>query len=137
MLFSSSFFLAYFLPVFFTVYFLLPQALKNYYIVLASIYFYAWGAPQFVFILLATIIFNFVFAHLIVRTEGRKKKTLLIFSVLVNIALLLFFKYANFFVDNANALAEAVGLHAHSFMRIALPIGISLFTFHQLCFIID
>ncbi len=137
MLFSSSFFLAYFLPVFFTVYFLIPEGLKNYYIVLASIYFYAWGAPQFVFILLGTIVFNFIFAHLIVRTEGRKKKMLLIFSVLVNVGLLLFFKYANFFVDNVNALAEAMGMHAHSFMRIALPIGISFFTFHQLSFIID
>jgi len=137
MLFSSTFFLVYFLPVFFTIYFLLPVSLKNYFIVVASILFYAWGAPQFVFILLGTVIFNFVLAHLIVRTESRKKRLLLIFSVIVNVCLLLFFKYANFFVDNVNVLLQALHIDAVGFMKIALPIGISFFTFHQLSFIID
>jgi len=137
MLFSSTFFLIYFLPVFFSIYFVLPQSLKNYYIVLTSILFYAWGAPQFVFILLGTVVFNFGLAHIIVRSEARKKRLLLIFSVLVNLGLLLFFKYANFFIDNVNALFLAMGMHPFSFMRIALPIGISFFTFHQLSFIID
>jgi alginate O-acetyltransferase complex protein AlgI len=137
MLFSSTFFLIYFLPVFFTIYFLLPQALKNYFIVLASALFYAWGAPQFVYILLSTVIFNFVFAHLIVRTTSNRKRYLLWVSVIVNLSLLLFFKYANFFVENVNAILETAGLHPYSFTRIALPIGISFFTFHQLSFIID
>lgn len=137
MLFSSTFFLVYFLPFFFTLYFILPQSLKNYYIVLASILFYAWGAPQFVFILLSTIVFNFGFAHLIVKAVGKRKKTLLLVSVIVNVGLLLFFKYANFFIDNVNSVLEAIGIQALSFTRIALPIGISFFTFHQLSFIVD
>lgn len=137
MLFSSTFFLVYFLPIFFTLYFIIPQGLKNYYIVLSSVLFYAWGAPQFVFILLSTVIFNFGFAHLIVKAEGRRKKTFLIISVVVNVGLLLFFKYANFFVDNMNSLLGVAGIQALSFTRIALPIGISFFTFHQLSFIID
>ncbi|MCW3103491.1 MAG: hypothetical protein JWO09_1931 [Bacteroidetes bacterium] len=137
MLFSSTFFLVYFLPVFFTIYFLLPLWLKNYFIVFASILFYAWGAPQFVFILLGTVLFNFALAHLIVRSSGRRKRMLLIFSVIVNVCLLLFFKYANFFADNVNVLLQAMDVNAIDFMRIALPIGISFFTFHQLSFIID
>lgn len=137
MLFSSTFFLVYFLPVFFSIYFIIPPALKNYYIVFASVLFYAWGAPGFVFILLSSVVINFVLAHLIVRTESRKKKTLLFFSVALNLSLLLFFKYANFFVDNVNNLFEASGAKPFSFASIALPIGISFFTFHQLSFIID
>jgi alginate O-acetyltransferase complex protein AlgI len=137
MLFSSTFFLIYFLPVFFTIYFLIPQGFKNYFIVLGSLLFYAWGAPQFVFILLGTIVFNFVFAHLIVKTKDKKQKLLLIVSVLVNLGLLLFFKYANFFIENVNVLFQSVGIHSLNVVRIALPIGISFFTFHQLSFIID
>lgn len=137
MLFSSTFFLVYFFPVFFTIYFLTPESAKNYIIVLASILFYAWGAPQFILILLATVIFNFVLAHLIVRTEGHKKRSLLVFSVILNVALLLFFKYANFFMENVNALLQLTNHTAIEFTRIALPIGISFFTFHQLSFIID
>jgi alginate O-acetyltransferase complex protein AlgI len=137
MLFSSTLFLIYFLPVFFTIYFLIPESWKNYFIVFASLCFYAWGAPQFVFILISTILFNFILAHLITRREGRKKKTLLMFSVLVNVSLLLFFKYANFFVDNVNLLLHAANSATIDFIKIALPIGISFFTFHQLSFIID
>lgn len=137
MLFSSTFFLIYFLPVFFSIYFILPQAYKNYFIVLASILFYAWGAPEFVFILLSSIVSNFILAHLIVRTEGSKKKTILFFSVIINLSLLLFFKYANFFVDNVNVLFQGVGINSVNIAKVALPIGISFFTFHQLSFIID
>src|ERR1700744_2571584 len=101
MLFSSTFFLVYFLPVFFTIYFLLPVFLKNYFIVFASILFYAWGAPKFVFILMGTIAFNFYAAHLIVKLkEDKRKKYFLIFSVIINLSFLLYFKYANFFIDN-------------------------------------
>ena len=138
MLFSSTFFLVYFLPIFFTIYFLLPISIKNYFIVLSSLLFYAWGAPQFVFILLCTIIFNFYAAHILVRLkETKQRKSLLIFSVIINLALLLYFKYANFFVDNANVFLNHFKIQSINILRIALPIGISFFTFHQLSFIID
>jgi alginate O-acetyltransferase complex protein AlgI len=138
MLFSSTFFLLYFLPVFFTIYFLLPLAVKNHFIVFASILFYAWGAPQFIFILLGTIIFNFVVAHLIVGLREKKLQTrLLVFSIIVNLAFLVYFKYANFFVNNVNVLLESVGIKAMNLLNVALPIGISFFTFHQLSFVID
>src|SRR6185312_53817 len=132
MLFSSTFFLIYFLPIFFTIYFLLPVFFKNYFIFFASILFYAWGAPQFVFILLGTIVFNFGAAHLLVRfKEHKSQKKLLIFSIIVNLSFLLYFKYANFFVENVNVLLGALNVHAINVLRIALPIGISFFTFHQ------
>ena len=138
MLFSSTFFLIYFLPIFFTIYFLLPTFLKNYFIVFASMFFYAWGAPKFIFILLGTIGFNFCAAHLIIKLkEIKSKKTLLILSVIVNLSFLLYFKYANFFVENTNVLLNSLGVHSLSVLHIALPIGISFFTYHQLSFIID
>lgn len=138
MLFSSTLFLLYFLPFFFTLYFVLPVKMKNYFIVLASILFYAWGAPKFIFVLLGTIIFNFAIAHLMVSLkENTLQKKLLIFSVLVNVSLLLYFKYANFFIDNVNLLLQSWRVEPISFLPIALPIGISFFTFHQLSFIID
>src|ERR1700752_534835 len=124
MLFSSTFFLIYFLPVFFTIYFLLPVFLKNYFIVFASILFYAWGAPKFVFILLGTILFNFLVAHLIIRLKEKKsQKRLLFVSVIVNLSFLLYFKYANFFVENVNVILGALGLHSLAILHVALPIG--------------
>ena len=102
MLFSSTFFLLYFFPVFFTIYFIIPSGWKNYFIVFSSLLFYAWGAPLFVFVLLATIIYNFYTAHIIYSSSGKKSKHLLTFSVIINISLLLYFKYANFFIDNTN-----------------------------------
>ena len=138
MLFSSTFFLIYFLPVFFTIYFLLPTFLKNYFIVFASILFYTWGAPKFIFILLGTIVFNFCIAHLTIKLkEDKSKKLVLFFSVIVNLSFLLYFKYANFFVENTNILLKALGVHSLAVLHVALPIGISFFTFHQLSFIID
>ncbi len=138
MLFSSTFFLLYFLPVFFTIYFILPVFLKNYFIVFASILFYAWGAPKFIFILLGTVVFNFFSAHIMIRLkENRSQKQLLVFSVLVNLSLLLYFKYANFFIDNTNTALEHFHVHSLTILYVALPIGISFFTFHQLSFIID
>ncbi len=138
MLFSSTFFLIYFLPVFFTVYFFLPSFLKNYFIVFASLVFYIWGAPQFVFVLLATIIFNFCFAHLIFREQKKRNKLIfLAFSIIVNLSLLFYFKYANFFIENINTLLSSLNMSTLHVLKIALPIGISFFTFHQISFIID
>jgi alginate O-acetyltransferase complex protein AlgI len=138
MLFSSTFFLIYFLPFFFTIYFLLPIFFKNYFIVFASILFYAWGAPQFIFVLLGTIIFNFCVAHLTIKLkEDKSKKLLLIFSVIINLSFLLYFKYANFFIENANVLLKNLGVQSLTVLHVTLPIGISFFTFHQLSFIID
>lgn len=137
MLFSSTFFLLYFLPVFLTIYFVLPNTVKNYYIVFASILFYAWGSPLFVFALSGAVLIDFTLAHLIHKNEGKKRKIYLFIGVMFNVSVLLYFKYFNFFMDNFNEVLEDTGLRTFSFLRVGLPIGISFFVFHELSYIID
>lgn len=137
MLFSSVLFLLYFLPVFLAIYFILPAKLKNYFILVASILFYAWGSPKFVWILSAAVIFDFLIAHLIHKSEGPQRKIILFFGVAVNVCMLLYFKYFNFFIENINALLYTVGIQQVNFTRVVLPIGISFFVFHEISYIVD
>jgi alginate O-acetyltransferase complex protein AlgI len=137
MVFSSSIFLLYFLPVFLLIYYILPNRFRNLFAVAASIFFYAWGAPRLILLVIASIIFDFYIVHFIHTSRDRKRKALLAFAVAVNVGMLLYFKYANFFVDNLNDLIAPFGSVPISIARIALPIGISFFTFHKLSYIID
>jgi alginate O-acetyltransferase complex protein AlgI len=116
---------------------MLPQKLRNYFITLSSIAFYVWGAPKYFSILAFSILFDFLMAKQIAKYEGRNKKLLLAFSVCVNIGLLLYFKYANFFIDNVNASLTSMGVENIKWVAVALPIGISFFTFHELSYVID
>lgn len=138
MIFSSTLFLLYFLPVFLFFYHIVHEKLKNYVILLASIIFYAWGAPKFVFVILGSTISTFYFVHLISKTEIKRKKNILLFiSVFINLGLLLYFKYANFFVDNVNSIVSSLGLKPMKWIEVALPIGISFYTFQTITYILD
>ena len=138
MVFSSSLFLLFFFPIFLLVYYLSDTRYKNAIIVLFSIIFYMWGAPRFVIVILGSIILDYYLSHLIYQSEGKKRRALLIFSVCINVSVLLFFKYSNFFVENFNHLLNSVGVDGPiKWTKIALPIGISFFTFHELSYIID
>ena len=138
MVFSSSLFLLYFLPVFLLVYHLLPQQIKNYWVLLASVLFYAWGAPRFIFIALGFVIVNFYLVRWMDKSgHRRRRKTYLNLSLLLNVGLLLYFKYANFFVDNMNLFLEKVGVEAVSWTHVALPIGISFFIFQSITYTVD
>ncbi len=137
MVFSSSLFLLYFLPVFLIVYYLLPRVAKNPFALLASIFFYAWGAPTFVFVVLGSIILDFYIVKLMDRRSGKIKGWLLAVSMALNIGLLLYFKYANFFVENTNEVLAYFGMNAVHWTRIALPIGISFFTFQKITYAVD
>jgi alginate O-acetyltransferase complex protein AlgI len=138
MVFSSSLFLLYFLPLFLLVYYAVNARFKNTVILVFSIFFYIWGAPLFIFVILASIIIDYYLSHLIYNSVGKKKKSILIFSVCLNVSILLYFKYANFFVGNINELLTSIGSTSHiKWTHIALPIGISFFTFHELSYIID
>ncbi|MFC2107557.1 MBOAT family O-acyltransferase [Bacteroidota bacterium] len=137
MVFSSSLFILYFLPAFLIIYFILPEKLKNYFALIASILFYAWGAPVFIFIVLGSIVLDFYAVQWMNRSYGRKKNLLLAFSVVLNVGLLLYFKYANFFVDNLNHVLQSLGTSTIGLARIALPIGISFFTFQKLTYSVD
>lgn len=138
MVFSSSLFLLYFLPVFLVIYYLLPRIAKNPFILVASILFYAWGAPVFIFIVLGSIILDFYIVKIIYHAGSvKKKRWFLAFSVILNIGLLAYFKYANFFLENVNFLLESIGLKPMQWIYVALPIGISFFTFQKLTYSID
>jgi len=129
MVFSSSLFLLYFLPVFLIIYFLLGKKLKNIFALIASIFFYAWGAPDFIFIVLGSIIIDYYIVELLNKSIGKRKNILLALSVLLNVGLLVYFKYANFFIDNINEILTRLGSENVRWTEIALPIGISFFTF--------
>ncbi|MCX6231096.1 MAG: MBOAT family protein [Bacteroidetes bacterium] len=137
MVFSSSLFLLYFFPFFLILYFIIPYKLKNLLIVFASILFYSWGGPKYIFIIFFSIIIDFVIARLIYKSKDRKRKLWLTLAICINLSFLFYFKYANFFLDNINSGLSFFGYNTLVFMRVALPIGISFFTFHEMSYIID
>lgn len=133
MLFNSVMFVFCFLPLFFIVYFLLPDKFKNAFALLASVVFYAWGAPRFVFILSAAVLCDFVLAKVIAGRQGPSRKYCLGISIAINLGVLLYFKYFNFFTQN---LAQLFNTHSPA-VEILLPIGISFFTFHEISYLTD
>ncbi len=138
MVFSSSLFLLYFLPVFLLLYHCLGKKLKNYIILIASIFFYAWGAPSFVFLLVPVTVLDFFIVQQIHRSKTQKiKKQFLSLSIFINLGMLAYFKYANFFIENVNAVLNSIGIEEVSWTAIALPIGISFYTFQTLTYSID
>ena len=138
MVFSSTLFLLYFLPIFLVVYNLVPKKIKNYVILVASLFFYAWGAPKFIFVVILSIITTFYLVRTINNSSNIKKRRILLFiGVLINIGLLAYFKYANFFVENVNFLFSKMGYEPAKWVEVALPIGISFFTFQTITYILD
>ncbi|MBN3035340.1 MAG: MBOAT family protein [Bacteroidales bacterium] len=137
MVFSSSLFLLYFLPAFLVVYFLLPRRWKNMYALVASVVFYAWGAPDFILIVLGSIVTDFYLVREMSRSAGVRRNLLLALSLILNIGLLVYFKYANFMVDNLNCILSAMGIRPAVWVEVALPIGISFFTFQKLTYTVD
>ena len=134
MLFSSLSFLYYFLPCVLILYFIAPRGLKNSVLLFSSLFFYAWGEPKTVLLMLLAILCGYLFALLIERCRGRRLSRLfLILSVAVSAGILGFFKYADFFIQNFNALT---GLSL-PLLRVALPIGISFYTFQLISYTVD
>lgn len=138
MVFSSALFIFYFLPLFLAGYFVAPRRVRNVYTAGASIIFYAWGAPNFLFIFLASCLVDYVIVRrLAAEAEISRRKTLLVLSTVLNVGLLLYFKYSNFFVEQLAAVAAALGLSAPHWTKVVLPIGISFFTFHKISYVVD
>ncbi len=137
MVFSSSIFLLYFLPVFLILYYLAAVKYKNYIALAASIVFYAWGAPDFIFIVILSVILDFYIVKYMYLSTGRRRRWLLFLSVLLNIGMLVYFKYSNFFVENVNGIFKLLGMEAIHWTKIILPIGISFFTFQKFTYGID
>ena len=134
MLFSSIPFLYYFLPCVLILYFVVPKCLKNTVLLLSSLVFYAWGEPKYVLLMVVSITLGYVFGLLIEVWRGTKlSKLFLILSIVTSIGLLGYFKYADFFIANFNAVT---GLSV-PLLKIALPIGISFYTFQILSYTVD
>ena len=134
MLFSSIPFLFYFLPAVILLYFLVPFQLKNAVLLLASLLFYAWGEPKYVILMIASITLFFGCGLAIGKCQRQSwKRFWLTVSVVCSLALLGIFKYADFFIDSFNAVT---GLSV-PLLKLALPIGISFYTFQCLSYTID
>ena len=134
MLFSSIPFLYYFLPGVLILYFIAPKKLKNTVLMLSSLVFYGWGEPKYVFLMMASIVIGYV-AGVLIEAFSQKKlsKVALWASVLVNLGFLGYFKYSDFFIENFNMMT---GLSV-PLLRVALPIGISFYTFQILSYTVD
>ena len=134
MLFSSVPFLFYFLPCVLLVYFLVPGTLKNGVLLLASLLFYGWGEPRYLLVMLAAIAQGYVFGLLIEKSRGKRRAGLyLALSVLLSLGTLAYFMYADFMIRNLNALT---GLSV-PLLSLALPVGISFYTFQILSYTVD
>lgn len=136
MVFSSTLFLFGFLALFLVVYHVTPARGKNLVLLIGSLAFYAWGAPKFIFLLLGSLIINYYIVRAM-DTAQRHRKWLLALSLVLNLGLLAYFKYANFFVDNLNHFLTVIGTSPVQWTKVALPIGISFFTFQSLTYTID
>ncbi len=138
MVFSSIIFIFYFLPVFLLLYYLAGKKLKNWVLLFASIIFYLWGAPEFVLFLLGSTISNFYIVRLMDRqTSPINRRLLLSLSVTINLSLLIYFKYANFFIDNINFILSTLNINTVSWVKVILPIGISFYTFQSITYTVD
>ncbi len=134
MLFSSIPFLYYFLAAVLIMYFAVPGKIKNLVLLFSSLFFYAWGEVRLVILMLGVILLGYVFGLLIGKsTTLKQKKGWLILSVVSMVGILGYFKYADFFVSNFNALT---GLQV-PLLKVALPIGISFYTFQVISYVVD
>lgn len=134
MLFSSMTFIFIFLPIVCGLYFLVRKniTMANLLLLLASIIFYAWGEPNYVFIMLGTILINYVGA-ICINKYPKHKKIALLTTILANLGILFYFKYFNFVMENIN---RVIGIN-FSFLEVIMPIGISFYTFQALSYVID
>lgn len=131
MIFSSLFFLVVFLPLLLVFYILLPNKCRNVVLLIASLIFYAFGEPRYVLIMLSSILFNYIMGLLI--DKGKARKLLLVITVAGNIGVLSLFKYTDFIIGNLNNIPGV----SIPLLGLALPIGISFYTFQTMSYVID
>lgn len=130
MVFSSVSFLFFFLPLLFLIYFITPKKFKNYVLLIFSLIFYFFGEKWYVFLLIISCIINYICGLLI---ERKNKKIFLTIGLTINLGLLLYYKYTNFFIGTFNDIFK-LGI---STLEIVLPLGISFFTFQNISYLID
>lgn len=135
MVFSSTIFLCVYLPLVLLGYYICPKKGRNLFLLIVSLVFYAWGEPKYVFLMIFSILVNYIFGRLMDKNRGRQKrmKLLLVLSVVIDIGLLSVFKYTDFIITNVNAIFGS----SFDLLNIALPIGISFYTFQAMSYTID
>ena len=137
MVFSSSIFLFFFLPLVIAGYYLLGKNFRIYFLLFASLFFYTWGEPKYVLVMLLSILINYTSGLLINKSTSSQKKKLarifLVFAVAGNLVVLFYFKYLNFSIDTVNRVFNT----GFVYRDIVLPIGISFFTFQGMSYVID
>ena len=134
MVFSSAIFLLMFLPVVFLINLLIKKEYSNLTLLTASLIFYAWGEPYLVLLMIFSIIINWLMGKLIANNDGFRKKMFLFIGIALDLLVLGYYKYAGFFVSILNGI---MGKEIISIPQIALPIGISFFTFQAISYIVD
>jgi len=138
MVFSSILFILFFLPAFILTYYLVPKKLKNIVILVFSIVFYSWGGPRFIFVILGTTFLDFHLVKWMAQSKTeRYRRMLLALSVSINLGLLCYFKYSNFFIENVNAFLSLMGVSHLHWTKLVLPIGISFYTFETITYVVD
>jgi len=138
LIFNSPIFILFFLPVFLSLFFLSGIKYKNYVILAGSMVFYAWGEPRFIFIVLISSTIDWFLGNIIYKsTVSRIRIWAVVLSVSLNIAILFFFKYINFTLDNINSVLNFVNINPLIFAKVALPIGVSFVVFEKITYIID
>ena len=135
MVFSSTIFLCVYLPLVLLGYYICPKKGRNLFLLIASLVFYAWGEPKYVFLMIFSILVNYIFGRLMDKHRENKKrlKLMLVLSVVIDLGLLSVFKYTDFIITNVNAIFGA----NFDLLNIALPIGISFYTFQAMSYTID
>ncbi len=134
MVFSSVLFLFRFFPLFFFLYYVLPGRMKNVILFLGSLFFYAWGEPVYVLLMLFSTVVDYTHGRLLERCRGKRAaRWILLSSVVINLSVLCFFKYADFLVETVNSLTGST----LPLLHLPLPIGISFYTFQTMSYTID
>jgi alginate O-acetyltransferase complex protein AlgI len=139
MVFASAIFLYWFLPVFLAVYYLGPRRMRSPLIAVASYVFYGWWRPDFVVLMWISTVVDYASGHGIVRDRaaGRPGRRWVWLSLVTNLGLLGYFKYANFGVDTLNALLAPMGVEPLGWVEVVLPVGISFYTFQTISYTVD
>ena len=135
MVFSSIVFLFYFLPITLMFYYISPKKIRNIILLIASLIFYAWGEPVYISLMIFSSIVDYIHGSLIerYRENDRLGKLVVLSSVIINLGLLSFFKYQDFFIENINII---LGTSLNS-LNLPLPIGISFYTFQTMSYTLD
>ena len=135
MVFSSLVFLFVFLPMTLLLYFVVSRNYRNFILLIVSLIFYAWGEPVYIILMLFSTVVDFIHGLLVERyaNNPKKAKRVVLSSVMINLGLLIFFKYSGFIISNINSLLGTTFVVP----EIALPIGISFYTFQTMSYTID